>query len=103
MSRLIPGYLNSLRARLVLAFAAIVAVALILVLATLPTLLDGYFAQQARVDLNRRTGIALISVAQELAEVQAGGGGAPRPILQPTAPLTASDAVVRALGTAEEG
>jgi len=42
MSRLIPGYLNSLRARLVLAFAAIVAFALILVLATLPTQSDPF-------------------------------------------------------------
>jgi signal transduction histidine kinase len=103
MPRLIPGYLNSLRARLVLAFAAIVAVALLLVLATLPTLLDGYFAQQAARDLDRRAGIMQIFVATKLAEVQAGGGGAPRPILQPTEPLTASDAVVRALGTPEAG
>ena len=103
MWRLIPRYLASLRARLVIAFAAIVAVALLLVLATLPTLLDGYFAQQAAVDLERRTGIMQIFVGQRLLQVQTAGVEAPRPILQPTEPLTASDAVVEGLGSAEDG
>jgi signal transduction histidine kinase len=103
MSRLIPGYMNSLRARLVLAFAAIVAVALLLVLATLPTLLDGYFAQQAARDLDRRARIMRSFLASELLQIQTGGLEAPRPILQPTEPLTPSDAVVQGLGAAEGG
>src|SRR5829696_5840211 len=102
MSRLIPAYMRSLRARLVIAFALIVAVALLLVLATLPTLLDGYFAQQAKQDLLTRTGIMRNFVVNRLFQIQHAGEAA-QPILQPTEPLTASQAVVQGLGTADEG
>ncbi|CAN5540197.1 hypothetical protein BH23CHL6_BH23CHL6_06000 [soil metagenome] len=101
--RLIPTVLTSLRARLVIAFAAIVALALLLVLASIPRLLDGYFAQQATEDLRTRTGVMIVFVGQELIQAQALGADAPRPILQPTEPMSASQAVRDALGTPDRG
>lgn len=101
--RLIPTFLTSLRARLVIAFAAIVALALVLVLASIPRLLDGYFAEQAQEDLRTRTGVMSIFVARELFLAQQPGANAPNPILQPTQPLTASDAVREALGSPDAG
>src|SRR5688500_4238525 len=101
--RLIPAFLTSLRARMVIAFAAIVAIALALVLASLPRLLDGYFQQQAQEDLRTRTGVMRLFVVNRLLQFQTAGNEAPRPILQPTDPLTASDAVRQALGSPEGG
>ena len=51
MRRLFP---SSLRARLTLAFAAVVAIALSLVLISLPRLLDDYFVQQEEKSLASR-------------------------------------------------
>jgi signal transduction histidine kinase len=94
--------LNSLPARLVVAFASVVAIALILVLASLPRLLDGYFAQQAQEDLRTRTGIMVLLLSDRLLRAQ-GGDEAPRPILEATDPPSASEALREALGTADEG
>ncbi len=101
--RLIPQFLTSLRARLVLAFAAIVTLALLLVLASIPRLLDGYFVQQAQADLQTRAGAVQVFIGQRLFQAQASGVGAPEPILQPTEPLSVSPAVAEALGTPDDG
>ena len=103
MRRLVPRFLTGLRARLVIGFLVVVTIALFLVLATLPRLLDGFFEQQTRQDLNRRAGVASLLVTTELLRYQTGGGGAPRPILQPTEPLTVADGVRQTLGGPDEG
>lgn len=103
MRRFVPGFLTGLRARLVIGFLVVVTIALALVLAALPRLLDGFFQQQTQQDLERRASVANLLVIQELLRYQTGGGGAPRPILQPTEPLTVADGVREALGTAERG
>jgi signal transduction histidine kinase len=103
MPTLTVPFLTSLRTRLVLAFAAVVAIALILVLASLPRLLDGYFVQQAQEDLRTRTGVVSTFVGSRLVQYQGAGVDAPRPILQPTDPLTASAGVRQALGSPTEG
>ncbi len=95
--------LNSLRARLVIAFAAVVAIALILVLASLPRLLDGYFAEQAREDLSGRARVMLILISDRLLRAQGPDPEAPRPILEETEPPTASESLQEAFGTAESG
>jgi signal transduction histidine kinase len=103
MRRLVPRFLTGLRARLVIAFVVVVSTALVLVLATLPRLLDGYFQSQSTADLGRRTNIVSIFVINEIATYQFGGAGAPRPILQPTEPLSAADGLRAVLGTADKG
>ncbi|HEY7599387.1 MAG TPA: HAMP domain-containing sensor histidine kinase [Candidatus Limnocylindrales bacterium] len=95
-------FFTSLRARLVLAFATVVAIALMLVLASLPSLLDGYFLEQAQADLRTRTGVVRQLVLSRLFQYQL-SGGAPQPILQPTEPLTAAAGVREALGAPDEG
>jgi two-component system sensor histidine kinase BaeS len=99
----IPSFLTSLRARLVIAFAVVVAIALILVLASLPRLLDGYFAQQAQEDLHTRTGAATLFVVNRLLPLMGSEREAPRPILLETDPPTASDDLREALGTSQSG
>ena len=103
MRRLIPSFVTGLRARLVLAFVVVVAIALALIVATLPRLLDGYFAQQSTDDLFRRAGQVRSFVATELFRYEASGEGAPRPILVPTEPLSASDGVRQLLGSPDAG
>jgi signal transduction histidine kinase len=98
-SGLLPRLLASLRVRLVAAFVVVVAIALGLVLASLPRLLDGYFVQQAQEDLRLRSGVMIALVTSRLAQYQTAGVEAPRPILQPTTPLTAAPGVVQALDT----
>jgi signal transduction histidine kinase len=100
---MLPRIVTGLRARLVIGFLIVVAIALGLVLATVPRLLEGYFAEQADEDLSRRTGEVRLLIAQELLRYQTQGGDAPRPILQPTEPLTAAPGLVDWLGTAESG
>ena len=72
MRRLIPRFATGLRARLVIGFIIVVAIALSLVAATLPRLLDGYFAQQSTADLNRRAGVVKLFVASKLFDYQVG-------------------------------
>jgi len=100
---LIPRLMTSLRVRLVIAFVVVVSIALMLVLATLPRLLDGYFVQQTQEDLRVRTGVMTQLVAIRLLQYQLAGVDAPRPILQRTDPPTASTGVHEALGTADSG
>jgi signal transduction histidine kinase len=95
--------LSSLRARLVIAFATVVAIALILVLASLPRLLDGYFAEQALEDLRTRTNVMRILVAERLSRAQGPDPEAPRPIIEETDPPRASDSLRETFGTAEAG
>jgi two-component system sensor histidine kinase BaeS len=95
-----PG---TLRARLIVNFALIVGLALIIVLAALPRLLDGYFINQSEDDLRTRTGVMKTLVYQRLLQAQSAGVDAPRPILLATDPMRASDFVEEALGTANAG
>ena len=99
----LPSLGGTFRVRLVLAFSAVVAIALALVLAALPRLLDGYFLQQAQTDLDTRTDIMAFLIELQLTQALGLTTGDPRPIILPTDPPTASDAVRQALGTAERG
>ena len=101
--RFIPRFLTGLRARLVLAFFVVTLISLVLIVATLPRLLDGYFAQQSTADLARRAGQVKLFVVRDLVAYQNPPGEAPRPILAPTDPISASDGLKAALGTADEG
>jgi signal transduction histidine kinase len=89
--RLIPRFLTGLRARLVIAFIIVTALSLAVVTATLPRLLDSYFAQQSTTDLLRRAGSVRNFVAQNMLNYRNSGGGAARPLLAPTSPLSISD------------
>lgn len=102
---LVRTLLGSFRVRLVLAFMLVVTVALALVLATLPRLLDGYFAQQDQDNLRSRTESMATLVAAQLLQRATLDPDLPTAILAPgvDAPLVAGDTVYRALGTAEGG
>src|SRR5215212_2432568 len=102
MRRLIARFAPGLRAQLVIAFVLVVAIALALVVATLPRLLDGYFEQQSTADLNRRTNAVAQFVVGKLLDYQRSAGAA-QPILVPTTPLSASDGLRAAFGTPDEG
>jgi len=93
----LPGALSGIRPRLVIAFVAIVAIALALVLASLPRLLDGYFARQAAEDLQTRTGVMRLLVATRLFEYVGSGVEVPRPIILQTDPPTVAPGVVDSL------
>jgi signal transduction histidine kinase len=103
MRRFVPRITTGLRAQLVIAFLVVVAIALALFIATLPRLLDGYFAQQSTDDLDRRAGQVRQFVISKLFEYQNQGGEAPNPILVPTEPLSAADGVRQVLGTPDAG
>src|SRR5687767_7671034 len=103
MRRLIARFAPGLRAQLVIAFVVVVAVALALVVATLPRLLDGYFHQQSTADLNLRANSVAQFVVGELVEYQRTGGASAQPILVPTTPISASDGVRAKLGTSDSG
>ena len=94
---------STLRARLIVNFALIVGLALIIVLAALPRLLDGYFINQSEDELRTRTGVMKVLVYNRLVQAQTAGVDAPRPILLLTEPMKASRFVEEALGTAEAG
>jgi len=89
MRRFIPRIFTGLRARLVLGFLVVVALALSLVFATLPRLLDSYFLGQAQEDLNRRTGQIGYFILLDILQYQGSGGGAPKPILEGDPPVAA--------------
>jgi len=103
MRPLLPRFVTGLRARLVLAFLIVTALSLALVVATLPRLLDDYFNQQLQADLQRRAGAVRQFVIVDLLRYRDGGGVAPRPILEPTVPLGASEGLRAVLGSAESG
>jgi hypothetical protein len=58
---------RTLRARLTLAFAAVVAIALALVLISLPRLLDDYFVQQEQKNLTSRAQTMSVLIQLQLA------------------------------------
>ncbi len=101
--RFVPRFLTGLRARLVLAFFIVTVISLALIVATLPRLLDGYFEQQSLADLQLRTGQVRAFVIRYLYDYQNPAGEAARPILAPTEPSTAPEALQAFLGTADEG
>lgn len=103
MRRLIARFAPGLRAQLVIAFVVVVAIALALVVATLPRLLNAYFEQQSTADLNLRAGQVRAFILNELFQYELAGGEAPNPILVPTTPVSASDGVRTVLGTADGG
>jgi signal transduction histidine kinase len=100
LPRLLP---ETFRARLALAFFAVVAIALALVLATLPRLLDGYFAQQERSNLQTRALIMATFLKFRLTERLNLEGPKAQPILGPTRPPTVSHQFRDALGSPDEG
>jgi signal transduction histidine kinase len=102
MENLLRRLLTSLRVRLVIAFTVVVAIALMLVLASLPRLLDGYFIQQAQEDLRLRAGVVRQVIVIRLLQYQLAGVDAPRPILEGDPP-TAAAALREALGTPQAG
>ena len=65
MRRILP---RTLRARLTLAFAAVVAIALALVLISLPRLLDDYFVQQEVKSLTSRAQTMSVLISIQLSE-----------------------------------
>jgi signal transduction histidine kinase len=95
--------MTGLRARLVIGFLIVVAIVLALMFATLPRLLDGYFAQQVSEDLARRAGVVRLLVTRELLRYQSVDGQAFQPILMQTDPVSAAPALREALGTPERG
>ena len=98
-----PRVETSLRVRLVIAFLAVVSIALILVFISLPRLLDGYFQQQSQDDLNRRANQVRTFVAIQLSQYESPPDAAPRPLLNETDPPTLTDGLKAALGTPESG
>jgi signal transduction histidine kinase len=99
----LPELPGTFRVRLVIAFAAVVGIALALVLAALPRLLDGYFLDQERTDLETRSDIMAFLVDLQLTERLGLNGQSPRPVILPTDPPTASDAVREAFGGPNRG
>ena len=88
---------TSYRTRLFLAIIFVVAVALGLVLLSLPRLLEGFFLDQERANLRTRADAVATLLADELSVVAAGGA---RPILLPNEPGIST---TLALGDAERG
>jgi signal transduction histidine kinase len=88
---------TSYRTRLFLAIVFVVAVALGLVLLSLPRLLEGFFLDQEQANLRTRADAVAALLADELSVVS--GGGA-RPILLPDEPGIST---TLALGTSESG
>ncbi|HET7676685.1 MAG TPA: HAMP domain-containing sensor histidine kinase [Candidatus Limnocylindrales bacterium] len=103
LRRLAPLLPRTFRARLVLAFGAVVFIALALVMATLPRLLDSYFAQQEEKDLATRAQIVGLLLADRIFEAQGLGTANPRPVLLPTDPPRAAEEVTQLLGSADAG
>jgi signal transduction histidine kinase len=101
--RLIPRFLTGLRARLVIAFVAVVAIALLLVAAALPRLLDDYFEQQSTDDLQRRAGQMRSFVARIFLDYQFAAGPTAQPVLTPTEPLGVADGLKAALSAEVDG
>jgi signal transduction histidine kinase len=93
---------RTLRARLTLAFAAVVAIALALVLIALPRLLDDYFVQQEEKNLASRAQTMSVLIQIQLDDQLALRGPNPRPILAPTDPIQVSTATTEALGPLDD-
>jgi signal transduction histidine kinase len=91
------GLITSYRARLFLAIILVVAVALGLVLVSLPRLLEGFFLDQEQANLRTRADAVATLLADELAIVSGAGS---RPILLPDEPGIST---TLALGSPEDG
>ena len=90
---------RSFRARLALSISAVVAFALILVLAVLPRLLDGYFNEQETQNLQAR-GVAVGQLLYETIVLSERGGLVP--IVEPGSPPRLSDQMLAALTASDE-
>ena len=99
--RYLRTLLASFRVRLVLAFSLVVMVALLIVLASLPRLLDGYFAQQDQLSLGSRAEAMATLVQTQLQQYTTLDGS--HAILMATDPIQASFTVERALGIPSSG
>jgi signal transduction histidine kinase len=97
------GLSGTFRVRLVLAFALVIAIALGLVLATLPRLLDGYFERQEHNNLETRAGIIGTFLKVQLTQQLDLDGTSPRAVLMATRPPVISPDALRALGSADRG
>jgi signal transduction histidine kinase len=97
---LVRLFVNSFRVRLVLAIAIVVAMALLVVLVSLPRQLDGYFAQQDRENLKARTQAMTTLVVNQIIQVTTLASN-PFPVLYETSPEAASYAVIDALETSD--
>ena len=86
-----PG---TLRARLIVNFALVIGLALIIVLAALPRLLDGYFINQSEDELRTRTSVVEQLVLTKLEQAQSAGGDTYHPILAGTDQLADRKSVV---------
>ena len=95
MRRFLP---RTLRARLTVAFAAVVAIALVLVLISLPRLLDDYFVQQEVKSLTSRAQTMSVLIQLQLRESLDLAGEAAKPVVAPSDPLRASTWTLAALG-----
>ncbi len=95
-----PQLALGLRGRLVFAFTGVVIFALALVVIALPNLLDGYFLQQERKNLDIRAQVVQALLEFQLEADLALESGAPQPIVQATDPPTISPTVTAALGDA---
>ena len=103
MGRLTRFFPQGFRARLVIAFVSVVAFALAILLAVLPSLLDEYFLQQERRNLETRARFTTQFVVTLLNEAQKRGGRS-APLLMPTiGQLTVGPVVTEALGTRDQG
>lgn len=101
---LLRAILDSSRARLVVSFLTVVVIALALVLASLPRLLDGYFARQEDEALEGRAELLAGLLYERLVQFQVFDTDAPPPIIVDDGEsLTASDMVTRAWGTSTGG
>lgn len=81
---------------------AVVTLAVVIVLVTLPKLLDGYFAQQEHKNLDARARIIATVVTLRIGLATSGAEGATAPIVLPTDPPTVSPAVAAAFGAADD-
>lgn len=92
------------RRRLALAFAAVVAVALGIVIATLPRLVDDYLRTQERDALAARAEAVAELIGTQIRTVTTTGQDYQRPVLMETAdPPGPSDSLISALGTGDRG
>jgi signal transduction histidine kinase len=92
------------RLRLGFAFATVVLLALGIVLATLPRLLDDYLRNQELTNLKSRTDAVAALVAGQITSETNTGQDYQLPVLmEVTDPLTPSPSLISALGTASKG
>jgi signal transduction histidine kinase len=93
---------RTFQARLFLAFFGVVAIALALVLAALPRLLENYFAQQEEANLRSRAAAMAPLLAAQLRGELASADGGPQPLVRLTDPPVISPAARAALGEAND-